>query len=106
MGEKIERFHNSSEPNRMPNEVIQLSQLGREVTVRDVEHFSLDDMIMYIINFLVDPGMHRDHDPVYDPYTEEIARECAYSLGEWFWTIFTSTKKEGTSRCTRRVAPY
>lgn len=106
MGELIERFHNSKEPNRMPNEVYQLLKQGIQPTVDHVQHFSLDDMIMYIINFLEDPSMHQNHDPSYKEYTREIAIECAYSLGEWFWTIFTAHSLQGGSRCTRRIPPY
>lgn len=106
MGEKIGRFHSANEPNRMPHEVKEILMSKGSPAVDDVRNFSLDDMIMYIINYLDEPDMHQNANPPYDAYTHAIAKECAYSLGEWFWTIFTAPKVEHTSRCTRRIPPY
>jgi hypothetical protein len=75
------RFHNSGGPNRIPNEIGELLEQGIEPTTKHVPNFSLDDMIMYIINFLEDISTPYE-------YRKDIARECAYALGEWFWTIF------------------
>ena len=101
-----DKRHTKGEENRMPYEVKRIREKeGRDPTVDDVNIFSLDDMIMYIINFLEQIKGEAAFTEPYE-YKLDIARECAYQLGEWFWTIFTAHNLQGGSRCTRMVAPY
>lgn len=104
---------------RMPVEVKRIIEEGvmdPNGTVRNTPQpkdvgalFGVDDMIMYILNYLKDVEMHNHNGydkkcdpphPEYDKYKEEIAQACAEELGDWYWTVFTRGRK-----CTSRVPP-
>ncbi len=88
---------------RMPIEVKRIiREEHREPVPDDVRIlFSLDDMIMYLINYLEDRYMHKEnHNPTYSEYNETMAKTCADEFGDWYWTLFSKGR-----RCTRLVSP-